>query len=169
MRLPRVFTNKKIAAAGFTLIEMLIVIGIMTSLGGVALVVSMNNYHAYAFRAERDTLVSLLQKARSQSMSNLCLGASMSCMNGRPHGVYISAGQYTVFQGQTYAARDSAIDEIYLMRGVDVMTRSGSLTEVVFAQLSGDVALPGYITFLNSDGHVSTTTITSQGAITWTN
>ncbi len=143
--------------------------GIMTLLGGVALIVSMDNYHAYAFRAERDTLVSLLEKARSQSMSNICLGVSGSCTNGRPHGVHVSAGQYTVFQGQTYSTRDDVVDEVYPVRGVDVKTKSGSLSEVVFAQLSGDVLAPGYITLLNSDGHISTTTITSQGAIIWTN
>ena len=149
--------------------DILIVMGIMTLLGGVALIVSMDNYHAYAFRAERDTLVSLLEKARSQSMSNICLGALGSCTNGRPHGVYVSAGQYIVFQGQTYTTRDTLVDEVYPVRGVDVKTKSDSLNEVVFAQLSGDVLIPGYITLLNSDGHVSTTTITTEGAITWTN
>lgn len=168
MRSLKAFTHKK-HQRGFTLIEVLIVIGIMTLLGGVALIVSMDNYHAYAFRAERDTLVSLLQKARSQSMSNICLGAVGSCTNGKAHGVYVSAGQYVIFQGQTYGTRDGAVDEIYPVQGVDVKTKSGSLTEVVFSQLSGDVLVPGYITLLNSDGHVSTTTITSQGAITWTN
>lgn len=168
MRSPRVFTHKKYKR-GFTLIEILIVVGIMTLLGGVTLIVSMDNYHAYAFRAERDTLVSLLQKARSQSMSNICLPTNGSCTNGKAHGVYVSAGQYTVFQGQSYGARDGAVDEIYLVRGVDVKPKSGSLTEVVFAQLSGDVLVPGYISLLNSDGHVSTTTITSEGTITWTN
>ncbi len=168
MRSPKVFIHKD-HKRGFTLIEILIVIGIMTLLGGMALIVSMDNYHAYAFRAERDTLVSLLQKARSQSMSNICLGTAGSCTNGKTHGVYVSAGQYTVFQGPTYATRDTVVDEIYPVRGVDVQKKSGSLTEVVFSQLSGDVLLPGYITLLNSDGHVSTTTITSQGSITWTN
>lgn len=168
MRSPKAFIHKN-SKSGFTLIEILIVIGIMTLLGGIALIVSMDNYHAYAFRAERDTLVSLLQKARSQSMTNVCLGVSGSCTNGRPHGVNVSTGQYTVFQGQTYAARDAAVDEIYQVRGVDVKTKSGSLSEVVFAQLSGDVLNPGYITLLNSDGHVSTTTITREGEITWTN
>ena len=102
-------------------------------------------------------------------MSNVCLPTIGSCTNGKAHGVYVSAGQYTVFQGQSYATRDIAVDEIYLVRGADVKAKSGSLTEVVFEQLSGDVLAPGYIALLNSDGHVSTTTITTQGTITWTN
>lgn len=155
------------SGAGFTLLEVLVVMGIMSILGGFALIVSLDVYRGFAFRTERDMLISVLHKARSQSMNNMCLGTG--CTDGKPHGVHVSTGAYIVFQGASYASRDVAVDEVVPAENAAARITPGSLSEVVFAQLSGSAAPVGSIGLTDSAGHISTTTINSEGQITWTN
>ncbi|HEY9585496.1 MAG TPA: prepilin-type N-terminal cleavage/methylation domain-containing protein [Candidatus Paceibacterota bacterium] len=151
--------------AGFTLIEILVVVALLATISGFGLIVGMDSYRGYAFRADRDTLVSLLQRARSQSINNICIGAS--CTNGKPHGVFIDAtsGQYILFQGAAYATRDSVVDEV---TGVSPLVKHSGLTEVVFAQLSGDASSTGDIILSGTAGQVSTTSVNAVGQIAWT-
>jgi Tfp pilus assembly protein FimT len=143
-----------------------VVMALLAAISGLGLIVGMESYRGYAFRADRDTLVSLLERARAQSINNICVGTS--CTNGKPHGVFVDVpgNHYVLFQGATYGTRDSAIDEV---TGANVgVTRSG-LTEVVFAQLSGEVNLSGDIVLSGVAGTVSTTSINAEGQISWTN
>lgn len=165
MRLHKTYRHNN--ATGFTLLEVLVVIGIMTMLGGFALIVSMDVYRGFAFRTERDMLVSVLYKARNQSMSNVCLGAG--CIDGSPHGVYVSTGQYVIFQGTSYATRDTAVDEVIVASNAAASIAPHSLSEVVFTQLSGIASPVGTIGLIDTAGHVSTTTINSEGQISWSN
>ena len=151
---------------GFTLIEVLVVIGIFAMLGAISLIISLDSYRGYMFRNERDTLITSLQKARSQSVNNVCYG---TCTNGRPHGVAFSPSQTIIFQGASFALRDVSADEVMNRSYNAVSVTPGSLGEVVFAQLSGDVATPGYVTITDGLAHTSTTTISSNGQISWTN
>ena len=151
---------------GFTIIEILVVIGIFAMLSAISLIVSLDSYRGYMFRNERDLVVTSLQKARSQSVNNVCYG---TCVNGKPHGVAFSPVQTIIFQGTSFALRDISADEV-MKRSYDAVSITpGSLGEVVFAQLSGDVTTPGYVTITDGTAHTSTTTISSNGQITWTN
>ena len=150
---------------GFTLIEILVVVSLLAVISGLGLYVGMDSYRGYAFRTDRDTLVSLLQRARSQSVNNICIGA---CINGKPHGVFIDAasGRYILFQGTTYATRDETSDEI--TAASFLVGRSG-LPEVVFAQLSGNASPIGDIVLFGANGQISTVSINAVGKISWTN
>lgn len=150
---------------GFTILEILVVIGLLSVISSFALIVGMDSYRSYSFRADRDTLVSLLQRARSQSVNNLCIGSG-SCTGGRPHGLAIFPDSYVLFQGSSYALRDTAADE--RIPASTAILRTG-LSEVVFAQLSGSAAPSGDITLKGGNGQISTTTISSVGQIVWTN
>ena len=151
---------------GFTLIEALVVMAIMTMLAGTSLIVSMDSYRGFAFRGERDNLVASLVRARSQSMNNICLGGG--CTDGKPHGVYVETGRYVIFQGASYAARDSAVDEILFVQNSTVRFGTTSV-EVVFAQLSGDVVTAKDIGVTDDVSHYSTTSVNTEGRISWTN
>ncbi|MDB5189568.1 MAG: hypothetical protein JWL82_525 [Parcubacteria group bacterium] len=153
---------------GFTLIEMLIVVSLITAVAALGLFVSMDSFRSYHFHNERDTVVSTLQKARSQAMSNMCFGNS--CTNGKPHGVYFGTkGSYVIFQGASYAARDTGVDEV--IEAKDAAATITGFTSVVFARLSGDaVTLPqDTLTVTDESGKVSVITVTPQGRITWSN
>jgi Tfp pilus assembly protein FimT len=134
-------------------------------IGGFTAFMSVDGYRSFSFRSDRDTLVSLLERARSQSVSNICRGAL--CDGGAPHGVHVVSGGYTVFQGESYALRDTVLDET--TPSSYTTTISGTLVDVVFRQLSGDIAVPGDIIISDDSGHTSTISINTEGRISWTN
>src|SRR3989344_6646243 len=54
--------------AGFTLIEILIVVAIISFLGIMGVIVGVDTYQKYIFRSDLDKVAALLQKARSSAM-----------------------------------------------------------------------------------------------------
>lgn len=157
--------NRKKNAAGITMIEIMLVMGMLSVVAGFSISLSMDSYRGYAFRGSRDMLISVLQKARSQSINNICLGSP--CSDGKPHGVHFESGSYVIFQGSTWAGRDIALDEI-------IQIESGALVisgaDIVFSQLSGDASPSGAtITVSDAAGRSSLITFNSEGRIIWTN
>lgn len=155
---------------GFTLIEVLVVLGILVVLFGFGAALGLDAFRRYAFHNERDLLVAVMQKARSQSVSNLCLGAG--CTGGRPHGVNFTSGGYTLFQGPSYAARDAGVDENY-QTSYSINFSPSSFSEVVFHQLAGSASTTPVnvwnLDLSDTAGETSTITVNSEGRIFWTN
>jgi len=139
--------------AGFTLIEILAVIGILAVLGTFGYLVTIDFYKSYAFNAERNAIVAILQKARSQSLANI---------NQFPHGVHFDSDQYVIFQGSVYDSGNSFNQKIPAAFGI---THSG-IIDVVFAQLSGD-ASPGGNLILSDGKRLTTISINNEGRINW--
>jgi prepilin-type N-terminal cleavage/methylation domain-containing protein len=138
---------------GFTLIEILVVLGILSVIAMFGYLVTMDFYKSYAFNAERDTIVAILQKARSQSLANI---------NESVHGVHFDPAQYVVFQGSVYNSGDAFNQVIPSSFSV---THNG-VADVVFAQLSGDAGPSGSL--ILSDGKRSTIiSINGEGQINW--
>lgn len=147
---------------GFTLIELVVTLGILVVLTGFALFFSMESYRSGSFYLDRNMLVVLLQHARAQSMNTLCMG--QYCGDSKPHGVAILDGRYVLFQGPTYDTRDAEVDLIY---DSNSSIAKNGLTEIVFSQLSG-TSTPGEIELSDAAAHVSTIAIDANGRITWT-
>jgi Tfp pilus assembly protein FimT len=155
--------------------EMLVVLALTALICGFAVIVSMDTYRGSNFRAERNMLVALLERARAQSIANYC-GGTCTANDGAKHGVAINPadhpGKYVLFQTQsTYSGRtanDKTVDSIFDKNPTITL---GGLTEVVFAQLSGQTTTVGGLELVLSDsaGHISTTTIGTEGQISWTN
>lgn len=146
--------------------EVLIVLGILSIIFAITAFISFDTYRGSTFRNERDTIIGTLQRARSQSINNVCLG---TCTNSRAHGVHFTNTQYTLFQGLSYASRDTAYDEVKTVNpGIGL---SGA-TDVMFAQLSGDATTTPSGTWelvvKDATGHISTTTVNQYGQIQWT-
>ena len=164
--------SRPINNAGFTLIEIMMVMAFVAIIGGFTLIVSLDSYREYNFHSDRDLLVSALQRARSQAEGNVCLGAS--CTDGLPHGVSIHPADhptdYVIFQtidaNPDYAHRDATQDVLIETNPATVFTPGSA--EFVFGSLSGNPTTPGTIT-LSAAGHSSTVTIGQEGQITWTN
>lgn len=122
---------------GFSLIEVLIVIGLLGVIAAFTAVADLSTYRMNALRDERKTLVTALQKARSESLNNI---------NQKAHGVAIfpsdSPGNYVVFEGNDYASADHANDQV--IPSSYPLTRSlDSIEEVVFEQLSALASCDG--------------------------
>ncbi len=177
MASPKIFTYSGFIQpitfrAGFTLIEVTIVMSLVVLVASFGLIANMETYRGYSFRTERDALIATLQKARSESVSNMCFGSS--CTDGRPHGVHLAPHGYVLFQGESYATRDSALDETIAARYFGVAMTSPSLTDIVFSRLAGTTTPNPFgtptISLVDSAGSGSSViTINPEGQITWTN
>lgn len=167
--------------AGFTLIEMVIVISLIAVIGGFGLFFGIDSLRGYSFHSDRDTLVSTLQHARAEAMANICRGKAADCTDGgKPHGVYIDTTnrKYVIFQGATYVSRDS--DQDAPIDANNLTTWKG-VNEVVFAELSGDAASadsspdcaseaePICIIVGDQASRTSVITVNSEGQILWSN
>src|ERR1700689_1033039 len=83
--------------SGFTVTEILIVLGLFVMIASLAVIASLSDYRAFAFRGDRDLLISSLEKARGQAVSNVCLpGGIVNCNDGAAHGIHFGAGQYVI-------------------------------------------------------------------------
>lgn len=156
---------------GFTLVEVLVTISIMMIIGGLGLVFGLDSLRSYAFRSDRDLLVSALQYSRATAMGNMCRNnTDSSCVGGRSHGVHLADSSITLFQTSSaasdYSSRDASADLVLPLSPATVLS---GVTDVVFAQLSGDVAVPGEMTLTSVGGRSSKITIGSEGQIEWTN
>ena len=150
MRLPKDYSDNR----GFSLIEIVVVMGILAILGSLGLFVAIDQYRSYALSAETSTIVSLLQKARNQAINNL--GQSR-------HGVFLDNTNYTLFEGTDYASRVQGYDEIIPKSPAVTM---GGLQEIIFKQLNGESSTIGNITISNPQ-KTSVISINSEGRIDW--
>ncbi|MBI4119667.1 MAG: prepilin-type N-terminal cleavage/methylation domain-containing protein [Parcubacteria group bacterium] len=139
---------------GFTLIEIVITVGIFLIVMGIGLFVGLDFYRGSALTAERDTVVSILRSARSDAFNNL---------HELPHGIFIDADRYILFSGASYASRDPQFDEvIFKSPAVDA---SGT-QEIVFQQLSATTGASGTI-ILSYDTRSVTIEVNGEGRINW--
>jgi prepilin-type N-terminal cleavage/methylation domain-containing protein len=133
---------------GFTLMEILVVMGIMVVLSTLGLLVGLDFYKSYAFNSERDLVVSMLQKARNQSLANI---------NQKEHGFRVVGNNY----------------EIYEVGGGDVQTFqkhpgiNSADVDVRFEQLSGDSYIFSGNIVLDDGKRAATISVNSEGRINW--
>jgi prepilin-type N-terminal cleavage/methylation domain-containing protein len=123
--------------SGFTLIEMLMVISLMTICAGLALSGGIDTYSRALARSDRALLMGALREARAESMAGVCNG--QFCTGPVPHGVFVSPKLLTIFEGSSYAARSLSADaRIPFSQAGSV----GTTSEVVFAAVTGASSLP---------------------------
>lgn len=139
---------------GFTLIEIVVAIGILTALGAMGLFVAIEQYRTYALEADLGTAVSLVQRARTKAMANI--GESQ-------HGFYTDGNNYVLFRGSSYADRDPNYDEEIPV--APVVSVSGT-QEFVFSQLEGIANPTGDLT-LDNDKRSRIISVNSAGRISW--
>lgn len=121
------------SAKGFTLTEVLVVIGLFALLAAIAGVASTSDFRGSALRDERASVLSALRKARGDAMAN---------RGETPRGVRVDAEGVVIFAGASYASRDEAEDE-RVPRVFPVEYPEYSVREVVFEQLSGEALCDG--------------------------
>ncbi len=148
MKLPSTSTPEQ----GFTLIEMLLVIGLFSLIAGLGVFFGVDYYQRSALAAERDLLVSALQNARAQSLSNL---------NGAAHGVYLANNSLIIFEGQNYA---SATD-IEALPNNPGITHTGP-SEITFDALNAKTNFDGQITLSNTVKNL-VINVNHEGGLEW--
>lgn len=159
--------NIKKSVSGFTLIETLIVIGVISILAMMSLFMNLNNYRGDSFRSEVSSLGMTLQTARANALNNI---------NQKPHGVAIHPGGYDgyiIFEGSSYAVADHTRD-ISIKASYNITLAPSSPAEIIFKQLSGNalnsggVDYDGEITFVDPQRNMTAIiSINHEGKISW--
>jgi len=86
------------------MIELLIVIGITMLLAGVSSVVYGNLQTSTQLNETASQVAQNLRLVKEQSISGF---------NNTAHGIKFETSRYTLYQGDSYATRDSSYDRIY--------------------------------------------------------
>lgn len=151
MKFLKLLENKK--RGGFTLIELIIVVGIFGIVVMIGLPVSWDFYLSYQIETERDNVVTLLREARNMSVIN---------RNEMSHGLYFNGNNFVVFEGANYVGRIQAEDRI-INRQTNVAISGPS--EIVFAPLSGQTSASTYT--LTNNARIRNVYVKSEGTIDW--
>ena len=117
---------------GFTLVELLVTIGILAVLFSIAGAIGFNFYMSYQIDSEARLLNALLQQSRNLAMTN---------NYESDHGVYFDNNEYVLFQGTTFASRDQSKDKTF-PRASEIPLVGPN--ELVFTALSGQTASSTY-------------------------
>jgi prepilin-type N-terminal cleavage/methylation domain-containing protein len=137
---------------GFTLIELILVIGIITIVGFAAVPFYSRFFTQNAVANTTDQFAAELRKAQLYSMVGKQNGA---------WGVNYTTNLITLFQGNSFAARNTAFDEKFSVNSN--ITISG-FTFVTFTHATGTPSATQSITILgNNDSRIIT--VNAQGVV----
>ena len=140
---------------GFTLLEVLLSIALISILAGV----SLPAY--YTLFSKNDLDVAKNQVAQSLGRASFLSSASVG---DTTWGLEVLSGKIVIFKGANYAGRDVNYDEIY---GIPPSIIPSGLSEVVFYKMTGFPGATGAIILTSTNGETRTITINSKGSINY--
>jgi Tfp pilus assembly protein FimT len=108
-----------------------------------------------------------LTETEAQIIQNLRLVRedSMVSLNNETYGVKFLTDQYVIYQGASYAARDSSSDRIYELDNALTITTTLTNDEINFSKNLGQPNVIGDITLIHSTQGVAVITINRLGAV----
>ena len=141
---------------GFTLVEIIMVIGIIIIISAISVNVYFNMKEKQAILKDSDSIVSIIEKTRNMSLNR---------KNDSAYGVKFASSTVTVFAGSTYNSGNN-ISKYDLESNVKISTTSLSShgTEVGFAKTSGIPNATGTVV-LSTSAYTKTITISGTGII----
>lgn len=143
------------SAAGFTLLEVILVISTLVLLAGLGTPIAFSNYLKNNLHDGASTTVAALRFAHTNALAG---------KYDAPWGVKIANNQITVFQGPSFDARNDDFDTpIQLPGGLS----TDGISEVVFAKITGTPNQPGDVILGTEDGDVKTITINEFGILNY--
>lgn len=137
----------------FTLIEISVVIGIMVILASLTLPLGANFYKSQQLETEAQAVSEVLRRAQLKAVVQ---------ERDSQFGVYFGSGSYVLFQGGSFAGRDSQHDESFDFSST--LVDFGGLSEIVFSKMAGQPSVAGDIT-LTSGNNSRVININSLGRI----
>ena len=148
---------------GFTLMEVIVTIALMSVLLGLGLILSMDVYRGTIYRSTRQVLISSLTTARGRALSN---------MYQSTHGVCYASPDFVIFRGTTYSAASLYNETVPGNPSVTLSSTGGFITcgsgtGIVFSQLAATTSNTGIITVSESGHADETVSVNSLGTIIW--
>jgi type II secretory pathway pseudopilin PulG len=146
---------------GFTVVELLLTIGIFIVLTSIA-TVSLGKFERNAsLSSEVNTIIPDVKEQQIKAMA----GDGEGSGSISDYGIHISSTSYTLFRG-TYVAGSSSNFVVSLPANIQLSTTFPS-SELIFTKGSGEVAGPNTITLTDmTNSATKTITINKYGAIT---
>lgn len=139
---------------GFTLVELILVIGIFALLIIISSPFGINFYQTRQLDVHLNGIVQALRRTQLKSMS---IDSDSS------FGVYIDYNKYVLFKGASFATRDALYDEVFdLPENLSIT----GLSEIVFSKLKGVPSDIGTIT-LTIDNRSEAININEVGRINY--
>lgn len=137
---------------GFTLLELLLSVAVISALAGLSLPV----YRTLLQKNDLDiAAVTIAQSLRRSQMMSQAVDGDTTW------GVNVQMGSIVVFKGASYAARDSAFDETF---DVPATIGVGGATEIVFAKFTGLPQTTGVIN-VSTESDARSVSINAKGTI----
>ncbi len=119
---------------GFTFIEILIIIGLISLLAILGFNFVFSFYYQFALEGEFELLINLIKKIRLEALDNLY---------SLPRGLYFTTSSYIVFSGNNYLSRNSQYDIVYpRFEKIQIIA---PFNEIVFQNFSATTSASGTI------------------------
>ncbi len=150
---------------GFTLIELVVVMGILLMLFGFASFSLVNVQRKTSVSSTADNLVSDMATQQTKAM----LGAGSS--GGDSYGIYFQSDKYTLFKGTTYSASDPNNFTVSLDLGITFSNITFPASLLIFSSATGEIngfsAGQNTVTLHDTQGtKTETITVNRYGVVT---
>lgn len=141
--------------SGFTMLEVLLSVALIALIAGLSIPV----YQTLQLRNELDIAAATTAQTlrRAQVLSRAVDGDTS-------WGLYAQSGSITLFQGTSYAGRNTGFDEVFSVP--TTITPSGT-QEFVYAKFSGLPQSIGTLTLTSDNNETRNITINEKGTITY--
>jgi prepilin-type N-terminal cleavage/methylation domain-containing protein len=152
---------------GYTLVELLIVVGVMSILFGTVLFHLTQTSRRVTLSGMGESLIADIKLQQTNAMSKDALGG----VSPQGYGIHFEGDRYIMFRGSTYSASDPTNITTTLDPHVRIETITFPNNNLIFAPLSGEVigfaSASSSITLREADGsETNTISLNSYGVIT---
>lgn len=122
----------------FTLMEVLVTIGLMTVITGISMTVFVTLLQKQRVEKDAESAYSYLQRARNQTIAG---------EEGSQYGVAFGSTTITLFRGTTYIEGDSNVIVFTLLNDTvfQNVSLTGGVSQIYFQKLSGKPSATGTI------------------------
>jgi Tfp pilus assembly protein FimT len=114
--------------SGFTILELMIVIGLMVIFGVLTLPYGMNFYRSRSVEEQSRTMSNVLSRAQSHAIT----GKGDSSWGVK---LFHDEGYYTFFKGESYDEREVTYDQVFK---TESGTETEGISEIVFEKNTGN-------------------------------
>ncbi len=144
---------KRESGAGFTLIEIIIVIAVLTVIGAIAITSFISFQKTPQLNNASEEIINILRIAQNKTLSS---------EGNSQYGVYfditVSPQQYILFKGSSYPSRNASFDQVYLIPDITEFyaINTGGANEIVFDKLTGSTKNSGNVSLRLKDDNSQT-------------
>ena len=138
--------------SGFAMIEFLMVTAMIALLGGLTALALEPVYSRYQLRSAEQGLIEALWQAQSKARASETDSA---------WSVHVAVGSITIFQGISFASRQTSYDEVTDISSAIV---PGSATDVIFQKMTGYPTTASTMTLTNAN-LATTITVNDRGMV----